>query len=102
MMRECYIAPPVAIRTSRVEFVMVGALALIGCRDRTRSRDAADTSATLRVLLDGYDVARITPADLAARKPLADVLPADARDVATWELVTATTDDGRSMILEDV
>lgn len=78
---------------------------MCACRERSRARDAgaatAPAAATI-IVLDGNEVARVTPADLTGRRPLADFLPADARDPASWVVLTATSDDARTMSLLDI
>jgi hypothetical protein len=81
------------------------ALVVAGCRGRrsaARDAGAADVAPAMAIVLDGTEVARVTAADLAARRPLAELLPADARDPATWELLDVASADGRAMTIEDV
>jgi hypothetical protein len=91
----------------RAALALAALLALAACRGRSTRRDAAVApepaiSAGVVVVLDGHAVARVTPAELTSRRPLADFLPAEAREPATWARLNATSDDARTMSLADV
>lgn len=103
----------------RVAVVAAGVTAVaLGCRGGERSPPAGEgvpgagaaapagaAAAAVRdveLVVDGAPAGRVAAADLAGRRSLVELLPADARDPARWGLLVAETADGRRLTVLDV